>query len=126
MTVPSRPIYSIGAVARMLEMPPATLRAWEERYGVVVPERGHGTHRHESREQVEQLGYVKQQIDEGMSAADAHRLLEDEMGTGRQPASRDAPAGQARPVVLIADRDPYAVQLAEYLLTTEGYDVCVA
>ena len=30
-------MYGIGAVARMLDIAPAVLRTWEERYGVVVP-----------------------------------------------------------------------------------------
>jgi DNA-binding transcriptional MerR regulator len=126
MTAPNRAIYSIGAVAHMLDMPPATLRAWEERYGVVVPGRGDGAHRLYTREQVDQLRYVKRQIDAGMSAADAHRLLQDELGTGGPPGAGGSEAGDARPRVLIAERDPYAAELAEYLLNTEGYDVFVA
>jgi DNA-binding transcriptional MerR regulator len=125
MTASNRPTYSIGAVARMLDTPPATLRAWEERYGVVVPHRGNGTHRLYTREQVEQLRYIKGQIEAGMSAADAHRLLEDEIGEGRPPTGGSA-AGPPKPLVLIAERDPYAAELAEYFLNTEGYDVCVA
>ena len=35
----SRPIYSISAVARMVGVPVATLRTWEDRYTLVVPER---------------------------------------------------------------------------------------
>ena len=34
--------YSIGAVARMVRVPPATLRTWEERYGLVEPVRSAG------------------------------------------------------------------------------------
>jgi len=39
------------------------------------------------------------------------------------PVEADA-AG--RPLILIAERDSYAADLAEYFLRTEGYDVCVA
>jgi DNA-binding transcriptional MerR regulator len=126
MTSSNRPIYSIGAVATMLDMPAATLRAWEERYEVVVPERGEGTHRLYSREQVEHLRYVKRQIGAGMSAADAHRLLADEIASGRLPGGTGEDVEAARPLVLIAERDPYAAELVEYFLTTEGYDVAVA
>ncbi len=35
----SRPIYSISAVARMVGVPVATLRTWEERYALVLPDR---------------------------------------------------------------------------------------
>ena len=70
-----RAVYSIGAVARMLDVPTSTLRAWEERYGVVTPNRSDGSQRLYSRSQVEQLRYIKDQIDSGLSAADSHRLL---------------------------------------------------
>jgi len=68
-------LYSIGAVARMLDVPTSTLRAWEERYSVVTPERSHGSQRLYSRSQIENLRFIKAQIDGGASAADAHRLL---------------------------------------------------
>ena len=35
-------LYSIGAVARMTGVPVGTLRAWEERYGLVVASRSAG------------------------------------------------------------------------------------
>lgn len=126
MPAPSKAIYSIGAVARMLGIPTATLRAWEERYGVVVPERGEGTQRLYTRQEVEQLRYVKRQIDDGLSAADAHRLLEDELSSGGLVEGGDREGGQDPPLVLIAERDLYAAGVAEYLLKTEGYDVCIA
>ena len=61
------PIYSIGAVERMLGVPAATFRNWEERYGLVTPERSEGGHRLYTRTQVEQLRFVKQQSTRGFS-----------------------------------------------------------
>lgn len=121
-----RPIYSIGAVAQMLGMPPATLRAWEERYGVVTPQRGRGTHRLYTPEQVEQLRYVKGRIEDGLSAADAHRLLAAELLAGGEAGEPGPGGGVRRPVVLIAERDPYAAELAGHLLEREGLEVGVA
>lgn len=121
-----QPIFSIGAVAKMLSVPAATLRAWEDRYQVVVPHRSEGSQRLYSRIQVEQLRFVKESLESGMSAADAHRVLQGEIESGRVAGVRAAPAGPPAPLVLIAERDLYAAELAEYLLRTEGYDVCVA
>ena len=69
-TLPHRnlPVYTLSAVERMLGIPAATLRNWEERYGLVKPERSGGGHRLYTRSQVEQLRFVKQQIDEGLQA----------------------------------------------------------
>jgi len=117
-----RGIYSIGAVARMLDVPVATIRNWEERYAAVVPERSPGGQRLYSREQVEQLRFVASQVALGLSAADAHRLLtEREAGERAQPV--DEPVDRARPLVLIAERDPIAAELAQSVLRSEGYVV---
>jgi CheY-like chemotaxis protein len=123
--VSSRPIYSIGAVGQMLGIAPATLRTWEERYGLPVPERSPGGHRLYSRDQVDQLRFVKVQLAQGMAPADAHRLLAERLAAGW--LSFDEPeAGKTRLLVLLAERDPYAADLAEYFLRTEGYEVASA
>jgi DNA-binding transcriptional MerR regulator len=117
-----RPVYSISAVARMLDVPVATLRTWEDRYEQVVPARNASGHRLFSRYQVEQLAFVRAQMSEGASAADAHRLLAERAETGlplTPPAARPAP----RLLILLAESDPYAAEFEEYFLTTEGFEV---
>jgi DNA-binding transcriptional MerR regulator len=120
-----RPVYSISAVARMLDVPVATLRTWEDRYEQVVPARNASGHRLFSRYQVEQLAFVRAQMSEGASAADAHRLLAERAETGlplTPPPARSAP----RLLILLAESDPYAAEFEEYFLTTEGFEVAVA
>ena len=120
----ARPIYSIGAVAAMLGVETATLRAWEERYGVVVPTRSGGAQRIYSRDELEQLRFVVDTVNAGSTPADAHRLLSDRL---RDTASLSRPDPQGVTiVVLLAERDRYAAELFEYFLRTEGYDVCAA
>jgi len=118
-------VYSIGAVARMLDIPTSTLRAWEDRYSVITPVRSEGSQRLYSRTQVEQLRFIKSQLESGASAADAHRLLSQEIAGEDVPAGVDA-SGDARPLILLAERDSYAAGLAEYFLRTEGYEVAIA
>lgn len=120
------PIYSIGAVARMLDIPASTLRAWEERYSLVTPGRSEGSHRLYSRGQVEQLRYLKAQIEAGMSTADAHRLLSEEMRGGHVPQAPAEAGGERRPLILIAESDSYAAELAAYFLHTAGWDAVIA
>lgn len=119
-------MYSIGAVSRMLEIPASTLRAWEERYAVVTPVRSEGAQRLYSRSQVEKLRFVKAQIEAGLSAADAHRLLSDDIRAGHLPPDRRPASEVPRPVILIAERDRYAADLVEYFLRTEGFEVVTA
>ena len=123
-----RPVYSIGAVARMLNVPAATLRAWEERYSLITPARSSGAQRLYSRVQVERLRHLKAQVDAGISPADAHRLLADELAAGHVPhaAADEMSEESSRPLILIAEKDPYAADLTEYLLRTEGFEVATA
>ena len=104
----------------MLGIPVATIRTWEDRYGLVVPERNASGHRLYRRDQVEQLKLVRASIAAGMSAADAHRLLADQAGSALRARAR---AGGSRLVILLADHDPYAAEYEEYFLKTEGFDV---
>jgi DNA-binding transcriptional MerR regulator len=82
-----RPLFTIGSVARLLDVPQATIRTWEARYGLIVPERSEGGQRLYSREQVEQLRLVRDTIAAGRRPAEAHRLLADRLrgGDGPQP-----------------------------------------
>jgi DNA-binding transcriptional MerR regulator len=121
--VGTRPVYSIGAVVKMVGVDASTLRAWEERYGLIVPGRSRGGQRIYSRDDLAQLRFVIERMAEGVSPGDAHRLLAEQLR---------ASGGVARPkpespnvVILLAERDRYAAELSEYLLRTEGYDVCV-
>jgi DNA-binding transcriptional MerR regulator len=119
-------IYSIGAVGRMLDIPTSTLRAWEERYSVIAPVRSHGSQRLYSRAQVEQLRFIKSRMEAGASAADAHRLLAQDLAGDLIPAAHVDPGGEPRALVLLVERNAYAANLAEYFLRTEGCDVAVA
>jgi len=120
-------VYSIGAVARMLGVPAQTLRAWENRYQMIVPARSSGGQRLYSRDQVDQLSFIRNQIEQGLQPADAHRLLaQHEMELASNPEAQRSSAGpsvDAATTVLLAERDPYAAEFAEYFLRTEGYVV---
>ena len=110
----------------MLDIPASTLRAWEERYSLVTPSRSEGSQRLYSRGQVEQLRFLKAQMETGISTADAHRLLSEQLRGGRlAPPPSDGSIAR-RPLILIAERDAYAAELAEYFLRTERWDVVVA
>jgi DNA-binding transcriptional MerR regulator len=119
------PIYSIGAVERMVGIPAATIRNWEERYGLITPERSEGGHRLYTRGQVEQLRFVKRKLARGLQPAEAHRLLAEERVSG-EPLPRDEDEEGPRLLILLAERDPYAAEFAEFFLRTEGYEVVLA
>jgi DNA-binding transcriptional MerR regulator len=119
------PIYSIGAVERMVGIPAATIRNWEERYGLITPGRSEGGHRLYSRGHVEQLRFLKRELARGLQSAEAHRLLAERMMSGGA-LPRDEDLEGPRLLILLAERDPYAAEFAEFFLRTEGYEVVLA
>ena len=106
----------------MLGIPAQTLRTWEDRYGQIVPERSPGGQRLYSRDQVDQLQFILEELDRGMQPADAHRLLAE-----RDNRPIEQRGGQDTPhTILLAERDRYAADFADYLLRTEGYATRIA
>jgi DNA-binding transcriptional MerR regulator len=119
----SRALYSISAVGRMVGLPVATIRTWEDRYELVVPARNASGHRLYNRGQVEQLRFIRTQMTQGLTAADAHRLLAEQIEDGL-PLS--AQAALPRLLILLVEHDPYAAEYQEYFLNTEGFGVEMA
>jgi len=108
----------------MLEVSPATLRNWEERYRIVEPQRSGGGHRLYSRDDVERLRFITSRLEEGLQPGEAHLLLAERLEQGLSLTDKAPDA--VRLLVLVAERDPLAAELSEYFLRTEGYDVACA
>lgn len=69
-------MYHIKTVANMTGIPSVTIRAWENRYGVVSPTRTDGGHRVYSDQDVDDLHWLKEQIDiKGINISQAAQLL---------------------------------------------------
>ncbi len=109
----------------MLGTPAATIRNWEERYGKIVPHRSPGGHRLYSRDQVEQLRFVAEQIERGLSASDAHRLLSEQRRSDR-PGADQSSTRTGGVLVLLAERDRLAAEPEELGLRSAGYEVQLA
>ena len=116
--------FSIHAVSVMVGVPAATLRTWEERYGLVVPQRTPGGHRLYSRHQIEQLRDVADMVRRGISPGDAHRDVAQRLGSGEfRPVKA---AGGGRSLLLVySEHDPVGAEFAEFFLGTEGFETTV-
>jgi DNA-binding transcriptional MerR regulator len=119
-------LYSIGVVSRMVGVPVSTLRNWEERYGLVIAVRSSGGQRRYTRIQLAQLSFVVEQIDQGFSPGDAHRLLGEQIDRGSEIVAAGMVEEQTGILVLIAERDRFSASLEDYLLRTEGFLVEIA
>jgi DNA-binding transcriptional MerR regulator len=119
-------LYSIGVVSRMAGVPVSTLRTWEERYALVIPVRSSGGQRLYTRKQLAQLSFIVQQIEQGFSPGDAHRLLAESIDEGRALVGAGTAEEQTGILILIAERDRFAASVEDYLLRTEGFLVEIA
>jgi DNA-binding transcriptional MerR regulator len=66
---------NIQAVSLRTGVPAATLRKWEQRYGVLKPERTTGKHRRYSERDVLRVEWLKARVDEGFRIGEAAGLL---------------------------------------------------
>ena len=113
------PLFSIGAVARMLDVSAATIRTWEARYGDVVPQRSEGGQRLYSRDQVEQLRFVKNEVARGRRPGEAHRLLAERVARGDS-------FGGAKPRVLLVESRFGAATALKELVGSDTFEVLLA
>ncbi|MGZ4353017.1 MAG: MerR family transcriptional regulator [Gaiellaceae bacterium] len=114
-------VYSIGSAARLLHVPPATIRTWEKRYGIVVPQRTNGGQRLYSQDQLEQLRFVVSRIGAGMRPGEAHRLLRESATSLELELACDlqAPGVARRAVEPLAQSLPDDVSFNLRLLVSE-------
>ncbi|RUT33330.1 MerR family transcriptional regulator [Paenibacillus zeisoli] len=69
-------MYSIKQVSAMLNIPTVTIRAWENRYEAVTPERTDAGYRLYTEENIEDLKWLKAQVEEqGASISQAVKML---------------------------------------------------
>jgi DNA-binding transcriptional MerR regulator len=69
-------MYTIKAVSKMLDIPAVTIRAWERRYDVINPSRTDGGQRLYTESDIEDLKWLKGQMDQyGISISQAAKLL---------------------------------------------------
>lgn len=110
----------------MVGLPVSTLRSWEERYGLVIAVRSSGGQRRFTRVQLAQLSFVIEQIDQGFSPGDAHRLLAEHIDRGGELVTTGIGDEQTGILILLAEPDRFAASLEDYLLRTEGFRVELA
>lgn len=69
-------MYNIKAAAKILDMPKVTIRSWETRYNAITPARTESGHRLYSEQNLEDLKWLKIQVQEnGIKISEAVKLL---------------------------------------------------
>ncbi|MGB9847504.1 MAG: MerR family transcriptional regulator [Desulfotomaculales bacterium] len=82
------PIYTIKTVVERTGIAPATLRAWERRYGILSPRRSGGGYRLYSERDIAILRWLKSQVEAGIPISRAVALLQYYHQAGQAPAAR--------------------------------------
>lgn len=121
----SRPIYSAAASAAMIGVPVSILVGWDETFGYVSARPTPSGVRLYSRDDIEDLLTVKRLTTAG-EEPDAIRAALAEARAIRNAGPFGTHGSGRRMLILLAERDQYAAEMAEYFLRTEGYDVDVA
>lgn len=109
------PIYNIGAVVRMTEIPAATLRIWERRYGFPEPTRTEGKHRLYSEHEVHRLQWIKAKTGGGMQIRQAIQALRAEEAASA--ARAELLPETSMPSLPTAAKDAHLEPVQEQLLT---------
>ncbi|MEH3032490.1 MAG: MerR family transcriptional regulator [Aeromicrobium erythreum] len=65
--------WSIGECARAIQVPTATLRSWDQRYGLGPSVRTAGGHRRYTCEDVDRVRYMRMLLERGVAAMEASR-----------------------------------------------------
>jgi MerR family transcriptional regulator, light-induced transcriptional regulator len=112
------PVYTIKTVVQQTGITPATLRAWERRYGVLSPGRSDGGYRLYSERDIAVLRWLKAQVEGGVAISSAVALLEMQHRAGEQPEQEILSASSAGRQPAAGPRNAPAVvgELLEALL----------
>ncbi|MFN2202969.1 MAG: MerR family transcriptional regulator [Caldilineaceae bacterium] len=85
-----QPIFNLRAVVQETGVKPDTLRAWERRYGVPLPQRTEGGHRLYSRKDIRTIQWLLAQRDAGLSISQAVELWTELEATSDPPTLESA------------------------------------
>lgn len=92
------PVYNIKAVARLTGVPADTLRRWESRYNIIVPQRTDSGYRLYAQKDVDTILWLKAKQEEGLSISRACEMLRQMGGDPpRTQAAHTTPRNQTLP-----------------------------
>src|SRR5574342_731525 len=91
--ISNTPAYNLKVVLKETGLPADTLRAWERRYGLPVPQRTPGGHRLYSERDIHTIKWLMARQAEGLSISRAVGLWNEQLASGSDPLAGLSPAG---------------------------------
>jgi DNA-binding transcriptional MerR regulator len=115
-------IYPIRVVAKLTGLSQDAIRAWEKRYGAVVPARSRGNTRKYSGEDIRRLSLLKEATAQGHSIKNVARLSEDRL---RKLIEHNRPIRGSKSVdePFPDSQETYDGLRAEYMIAIHRFDV---
>lgn len=86
------PAFNLKAVLKQTGIAADTLRAWERRYGLPMPQRSPGGHRLYSQRDVETVKWLIKRQEAGLSISRAVDLWNEQIASGADPLAGSSPA----------------------------------
>jgi DNA-binding transcriptional MerR regulator len=119
-------VYTVGRTAELTGVPTGTLRKWEQRYGVVVPQRSPSNYRLYDDEAVRRLSVMRSLVDAGWSAQEAARHVAEDVAAAEAEVVRpQEPPFEERFETLVACAQDFDVPRLEQLLVESFADADV-
>ncbi len=89
MAISTTPTYNLKVVLKETGLAADTLRAWERRYGLPLPQRTPGGHRLYSQRDIEIVKWLMAKQEEGLSISRAVDLWKELIASGQDPLDAD-------------------------------------
>jgi MerR family transcriptional regulator, light-induced transcriptional regulator len=100
MTISQAPTYNIKVVLNKTGIAADTLRAWERRYGLPVPQRTAGGHRLYSEYDIETIKWLLARQSEGLSISRAVDLWNEQIASGSDPLAGSVSTASVSPLAI--------------------------
>src|SRR5512142_135053 len=89
--VSTTPAFNLKVVMKETGIAADTLRAWERRYGLPIPQRSAGGHRLYSQRDIETIKWLIKRQTEGLSISRAVDLWKEQLASGSDPLAGAVP-----------------------------------
>ncbi|HEY9152517.1 MAG TPA: B12-binding domain-containing protein [Anaerolineales bacterium] len=98
MPISQTPAYNLKVVLKETGITADTLRAWERRYGLPMPERTLGKHRLYSHYDIETVKWLMKRQSEGLSISHAVEMWKEQIASGADPLAASVSTSLSQPI----------------------------
>jgi len=128
--VSTTPAYNLKVVLKETGLAADTLRAWERRYGLPVPQRTPGGHRLYSQRDIETIKWLINRQAEGLSISHAVDLWNEQLASGSDPLAGLAPSAStstpATPDIRLASETSFDTLRTHWVAACTDFNEAVA